>query len=330
MVDSPDPVAPGAQLTYAVEVANGGPLDASLVVLTAVLAPTVDFQSAVPGAGSCSGAVGPTVTCALRTIYPGTSVPVTIVVKPTSSGSTIASASVVGAVPDPVLSNNAATQTTTVSGGSGAGADLSISKADAPDPVRPGSNLNYTLTAVNNGPVGATGVTVTDILPAVGQFGSAAASQGSCGAPIAAILTCSLGSLMPGAAATVQIVFRPTTEGTVVNNATVIGTSPDLNPLNNAASATTTVDQDAPLPGDVKGAAACTIRGTEHDDVLLGSDGQDVICGLEGNDSLKALRGDDLLLGGEGNDRIKASGGNDVLKGQGGRDRLTGERARTA
>jgi uncharacterized repeat protein (TIGR01451 family) len=322
IVDFPDPVAPGADLTYTITVRNDGPQTASLVVLTDALGPNVEFQSAVTNGGSCSGAVGVTVTCALGTLFVGTVVTVTIVVKPLAPGPVINSASVLGAVPDPNLPNNSATQTTTVTGGSGPGADLTISKADAPDPIQPGSDLNYTVTVANNGPEVAQDVTVTDILPAVGQFGSAAASQGSCGSPTAAILTCSLGSLDSGSAATVQIVFRPTTEGALVNNAAVLGTTLDLNPLNNAAVAITTVSQGAPLPEKVKGLAACTILGTALNDVLVGTEGDDVLCGLDGNDSVKALGGRDSLLGGDGKDRLKAGGSEDVLKGQRGSDVL--------
>ena len=45
-------------------------------------------------------------------------------------------------------------------------ADLSLTKTDSPDPVLAGQLLTYTLTASNAGPSSATGVQVTDNLPA--------------------------------------------------------------------------------------------------------------------------------------------------------------------
>ena len=44
--------------------------------------------------------------------------------------------------------------------------DLSIAKVDSPDPVVQGSSLTYTVTVTNNGPSNATGVVMTDTLPA--------------------------------------------------------------------------------------------------------------------------------------------------------------------
>ena len=59
-------------------------------------------------------------------------------------------------------------------------ADLSLTKSDAPDPVLAGQLLTYTLTVAQRGPSSATGVTVTDTLPAGVTFDSATSSQGSC------------------------------------------------------------------------------------------------------------------------------------------------------
>ena len=55
-------------------------------------------------------------------------------------------------------------------------ADLSITIGDSPDPVIVGDTLTYTLTAINNGPGDATGVTLTDRLPTGVTFVSASAS----------------------------------------------------------------------------------------------------------------------------------------------------------
>ena len=59
-------------------------------------------------------------------------------------------------------------------------ADLSLTKGDSPDPVFVGQLLTYTLAVHNAGPSSATGVQLTDNLPAGVTFDSATASQGSC------------------------------------------------------------------------------------------------------------------------------------------------------
>jgi len=57
-------------------------------------------------------------------------------------------------------------------------ADLSLTKADSPDPVTTGQQLTYTLAVTNNGPASVTGVTVTDPLPGGVSFVSATPSRG--------------------------------------------------------------------------------------------------------------------------------------------------------
>ena len=58
--------------------------------------------------------------------------------------------------------------------------DLSLSKSSSPDPVLVGQPLTYTLSVENNGPANASGVTLTDELPAETSFNSATPSQGNC------------------------------------------------------------------------------------------------------------------------------------------------------
>jgi Ca2+-binding RTX toxin-like protein len=69
---------------------------------------------------------------------------------------------------------------------------------------------------------------------------------------------------------------------------------------------------------------ACTITGTEGDDVLEGTTGDDVICGLAGNDTITGLEGNDTLRGGAGNDTAKGGAGDDTVRGGAGNDALRG------
>lgn len=116
-----------------------------------------------------------------------------------------------------------------------------------------------------------------------------------------------------------------------------------------------------PVPGptgspEPRTGPACTIEGTDGDDVLTGTPGPDVVCGLEGDDVLQGLDGDDVLDGGDGSDtasfeaapcciradlstgtavgagtdrlvgieRLTGSPGDDVLRGDGGPNVLAG------
>ncbi|HSD24512.1 MAG TPA: hypothetical protein VLB79_09320 [Solirubrobacterales bacterium] len=115
--DSPDPVVRGNNLTYTIRVRNGGPLDATAVVVTDNLpnAADVDFVSATSpaGAGACQKA-GNVVTCNLGTVANGASQTATIVVKTKKSG-TLSNTATVASPEDNTPANNSATAATTVS-----------------------------------------------------------------------------------------------------------------------------------------------------------------------------------------------------------------------
>lgn len=117
-------------------------------------------------------------------------------------------------------------------------ADVSITKADTPDPVSVGGVLTYTLGVSNAGPNDATGVSVTDQLPAGTTFISATSTQGSCGLAVGTV-TCSPGTGANGGSATITIKVVPTTKTTLSNVAHVQATEADPNPADNSATATT-------------------------------------------------------------------------------------------
>jgi uncharacterized repeat protein (TIGR01451 family) len=173
--------------------------------------------------------------------------------------------------------------------GTTATADLSVAKADAPDPVTVGDNVTYTITVTNNGPVAADGVIVTDALPAGATLVSASASQGSCSGTTT--VSCSLGSLANGASATVTIVVTTTAVGPLSNTATAAATTADPSSANNSATATTTVNPppsadlsiaktDAPDPVNLGGTVTYTITVTNN--------GPDAAAGTTVSDTLPA------------------------------------------
>jgi uncharacterized repeat protein (TIGR01451 family) len=108
--------------------------------------------------------------------------------------------------------------------------------------VPSGSKLTYTATVVNAGAVGATGVTVSNALPAGEKFKSASASLGSCSAS-GSTVTCDLGDLGAADTATVTIVVKvKAMKGTMLTDtSTVSATTGDTIPGNDSKSVTVKV-----------------------------------------------------------------------------------------
>jgi uncharacterized repeat protein (TIGR01451 family) len=203
-------------------------------------------------------------------------------------------------------------------------ADLAVELADDADPVAAGRNITYTVTIVNNGPDRATGVSLTDTVPAGLAFVSADASPGNCSGTTT--ITCNLGVFDHNETVTVALVFKTSTTGTVTNTVQVAASQDDPNMANNAAAATT---------GVVAGQRPCTISGAVGPDVLRGTPASDVICGLGGDDVVyagggmdivRAGPGADVIYAGDGGDRVFGGDGADVAYGQLGNDRIVGGR----
>ena len=118
-------------------------------------------------------------------------------------------------------------------------ADLSITN-QAPPLLLLGDRLTYSIGVRNSGPATATGVTVTNPVPGGSVFVSASSSQGTCSQALGTV-TCSIGSLAPGATASVTIKTDPKLLGRVNDTATVRAAEVDPNPANNSATAGTLV-----------------------------------------------------------------------------------------
>ena len=258
----PDAVPAGGQITYTITVANNRTGAATGVTMIDPVPAGLTLVSATPTQGSCAGSVK--VTCNLGSLQGGSSVVVTIVVSTTQAGLVTNTASVSA----DNLVNNSATVLTTVN----PSADLSITKADSPDPAKTGGNLTYTITVKNAGPTAATGVTVTDSLPAGVNLVSAVPAQGSCSGTTT--ITCNLGTILSGAGTKITIVVVPTQAGSLSNTATVIANEPDPDTSNNTATQNTTVNATpmADLTGNwvsigqkcatKRGKTTCTVSGS--------------------------------------------------------------------
>jgi uncharacterized protein (TIGR03437 family) len=130
-------------------------------------------------------------------------------------------------------------------------ADLAIAKTVSRNPVQVANNFNFVLTATNNGPSSATGVVVTDQLPAGVNFVSATSSQGSC-ANNSGTVTCSVGNLAARATATITLTVSAVSAGTITNTASVKANEPDSVSANNQASTQVTVSTQPSIFGQVK------------------------------------------------------------------------------
>ncbi|MFF9850918.1 calcium-binding protein [Streptomyces litmocidini] len=194
-------------------------------------------------------------------------------------------------------------------------ADLSVTKSGTTT-VSIGDRATYTVTVTNaaSSTATATGVTLTDTLSGGGAtLVSAVPSQGTC-TTTATSASCALGSLAPGASATVTVTAEPRATGTLTDTAGVSAAQPDPVTTGNTATASTSVNN----------ARGCTIIGTSGADTLNGGSGNDVICGLGGNDTIRANSGNDTAYGDYGNDNIDGGFGDDTLNGGPGSDTLTG------
>ena len=119
--------------------------------------------------------------------------------------------------------------------------DLSMAKT-GPALVTEGHNATYTLTATNLGPTTATGVTVTDPVPANSTFVSASAGC----AQAAGLITCTAGTLAPGGSQAFTITLLAGSGASIVNIATVAGDSDRPEPREQHGDGD---DHDQPQPG---------------------------------------------------------------------------------
>ena len=241
---TPDPVQAGTLLTYSLNVTNSGPITASNVTVQDWLPIGATFISATPSQGACSESGG-TVTCSLGTMANGGNAVITIVVTvdPTSRGNLTNTANVTADQVDDMPLNNTAVVTTSVI----AAADLAVSKNDSSDPVKTGMPLTYTVLVENLGPAQATGVIMTDTLPAPVTLNTANASQGSCTDMMGSVI-CNLDSLDPGATVTVTLVVTATNAGSITNTVSVSSLESDPDLMNNVADEMTVITMEIYLP----------------------------------------------------------------------------------
>jgi large repetitive protein len=234
------PVLQGTSFDYAIRVENVGASAATDVRLSDLLPAGVAYEAVRTTAGTC-GENGGTIECSFGTLQPSDAATVTVTVRAVDVGSPVNTAVVTTTATESTTANNRDDAAVTIV----PAADLGVTKT-APPTVDPGGQIGYQLGVRNNGPSDATGVTLTDTLPAGVQFVSA---DPGC-AEAAGVVTCAVGALAVGDSRTYAVtVTAPHALGgqTLVNSVVVGGNEGDLVVANDSAQAATRVGDSADL-----------------------------------------------------------------------------------
>ncbi|MEN4029820.1 MAG: DUF11 domain-containing protein [Methanobacterium sp.] len=220
-------------VTFTLTARNHGPDNATGVTVTDLLPAGLRFISADGNYNSTTGiwTIGNLATNATAVLN--------IIAQVIASNTQLTNtATINGTNYDQNTTNNQANTTVTVN----AASDLGISKTvNNPNPNYL-DNVTFTLTARNHGPDNATGVTVTDLLPAGLRFISADGNYNS----TTGIWT--IGNLATNATAVLNIIAQVIASNTqLTNTATINGTNYDQNTTNNQANTTVTVNAASDL-----------------------------------------------------------------------------------
>jgi hypothetical protein len=263
MTDAPDPVYPGAGLTYTITVANGGPDAATGLTLTDALPAGTLFASlTAPGGWACTtpavGANG-TVTCTAPTLAALSSAIFTlsVTVDPAVAPGTVLTntASVTQTSSEATPGDESATATTTVQTPPDVYATKSVSGV-----AFPGATLTYTLVLYNNGTtpqLDNPGDELVDVLPSSLVLVSASATSGAAVATVATNTVTWNGSIPAGGSVTVTIVATVGSGaaiGQVISNQGTVYFDADGNGTNESSTVT-----DDPATGTVGDATAITV-----------------------------------------------------------------------
>ncbi len=226
---------PGGTTTYTIVVSNSGPTAASPASVTDTFpaaCTSISYTSVAAGGATGNTATGTGNISDLALNLPaGSSVTytATCAIDPAATGDLVNLATVASATPDPDPADNSATDADVLI----PTADLSLAKTlTTTGPVFVGADVVFALTVTNKGPLNATGVTVTDPLPAALTYIS-----NDCGAVFASpTLTWNVGALAAGASATCSLTVRASS--TATNSAVVTGNESDPSPADNVAEET--------------------------------------------------------------------------------------------
>ncbi|RFS26209.1 DUF11 domain-containing protein, partial [Chitinophaga silvatica] len=215
----------GSEVTFTLTATNNGPSTANGVVVNDLLPSGYSFGSATP-ASAYNASNG---KWTIGTMSSGNIQTLTITATVNPEGNYTNTASITGSEHDPTTSNNSSNVTVTRI----PVADLEVIKSVDHSTPDVGTNVVFTVKAINHGASKATGVTVNDVL----QSGYSLVNTGAtAGTYTNGIWT--IGELEKDSAATLTITAKVLATGVYSNSATISGTEIDRKPSNNNSSVT--------------------------------------------------------------------------------------------
>ncbi len=235
-VDNPTPNR-GSTVTFTTTLANAGPSTATGITVRDALPSGLTFQSATPSVGTYNNSTG---IWSVPTLASGGSATLVITAVVNTTVLTISMAQVTAATQtdiDSTPGNNVATEddqaSVTIAVPT---ADLSLTKTASNNTPNVGQNVTFTITVSNSGPDSATGVVVSEVLPAGLSFVSSTLDQGDY---VSTTGRWTVGTIAANGTATLQVIARVDTAGVKTNAAQVIASDrfdPDSTPGNNVAT----------------------------------------------------------------------------------------------
>jgi len=220
-------LAAGELLTYTMVVSNAGPGVASAVQVRDPLPNGLSFVSATASQGAFIS-ISNDVTYSLGSIEPSQIATLTLVVQPSITGTITNRCMVSGALREISPANNTGEVAVHVV----PGVNLVTEKRAYPDSSI--SNLLFVITVSNAGPSQATGVVMTDAIPATITFLSATSTHGTCSF-VNGALTCNLGTINSGVVAQVLVTTKPGFVGPISNRVSVTAAEFETASSNNAS-----------------------------------------------------------------------------------------------
>ncbi|MFY7739414.1 MAG: hypothetical protein ACOVQC_02755, partial [Flavobacterium sp.] len=214
----------GSNITFTITAENNGPNNATGVIVNDAIPSGYTVVSVTPSSGSWTS---PNWT--IGNLANGTNATLTVVATVRATGTYANTATITGNQTDPNLSNNTSTATPVPV----PVADLAVVKVASNMTPIIGTNITFTITASNNGPSNATGVTLNDVIPSGYTLVSVTPSIGSWTAP-----NWTIGNLNNGSNATLTVVARVNPVGPYANTATISGSQTDPNTSNNTSTST--------------------------------------------------------------------------------------------
>jgi uncharacterized repeat protein (TIGR01451 family) len=259
-IDSPDPVVPGNNITYTIQMANNGPDPATNGGLNVNLSPSLVLQTTIAPAGFTCSVFGSNISCTNPSWAVGSATFTLVAQVPASllnfpDGTVTSTFFTSGTTPDPNSGNNLASVTTNYDSPQ---IDLMLSVSDSPDPVFPDGNITYTIPIANAGPDAATNVNFNVFNNGSLKFQSATAPAGwSCTLPAVngtPTFTCTNPSFAGGANGNFIVVVKADStvlganDGTVSTAFSINGTGNEFtNANNNETENTAYVTPDADM-----------------------------------------------------------------------------------